>query len=31
MLIQGPRIASTPGIGVDSGCQLVPEPSRLIA
>src|ERR1700730_13588113 len=31
MVIHAPRMACRPDIGVESGCQLVPEPSRLMA
>src|SRR5437773_62822 len=30
MVIHAPRMACRPDIGVESGCQLVPEPSRLM-
>src|SRR5256885_1757860 len=30
MVIHAPCMACTPDIGVESGCQLVPEPSRLM-
>src|SRR5712691_7133850 len=31
MVIHAPRMACRPDIGVESSCQLVPEPSRLMA